>query len=911
MYRSRLFLAIITAWLLVSNAQAKVVISSSAAQPNASFPFALGAYAWNIGEGQLFVGAKTVPPADNATQSLSVALFPATSFTGIAPQKVQIGTTANQPNPIFGSTIAQMTLIDSIPVVATDQDPTHLYSVRYYLSPTTVLNQSPDLGGKVCALRGQANGSFFTVATCPNAPLAQFGDAGSQLLYGMIHRDEIVIGNQKYIDLSFIITNTTDLPTLKTILGCGNPVQTVGPIVVAADAPGNAALVKGAIDAIYTGYTVTGAAAPNSQVCAVLVNGISAVANNNAITANVIVGGTGASLPVSINQLGVMYTSTKLTYLVVTSQVNGSAPATYALPVVTIGNNTGQLAKKNDVPVNTYSEGPYFVFQRRDFTQPAVAAGDLFSPTDADILRAQVGGNSTLPGPISQLFIEKDTVFAVVNANGANVPGGLFASEALFDELGRVEGFSNWRAVAGYNYPIYAAGIFARQALYWAIEPDSLNIIDRVTRTQWGANDFMAKMGLILQNSEGAQGLNDYQRQNPAFSQTVGQRISLVCATGFGRVLAAQSGADNAVNFFTPASGILTPYNNNNDVLGPVPPNTDALNLGGPLLTSMGALVTSTIVSDTISSWLVVGGNGGVAVLAIPGTGAGWPIGTLTSYFGGLPATLTWQKLGNFSNVRKVCADGSYLYILSDQGLWRMQLSAAVVAAGINAPSTQLAQQTVGSYSTYETLSDFIVSGPLGILASSAGLFRSGSGQSMQTATEINWIGLPLPEGVRSVTRLNPQSPTGNDNEWATTNQGGVVYALNALVATHQTRVYRYAITNNVLVGGVTDTTVQQIPDQFTQNVPSFYFSRGDYRNYGVTDGASFLMSRSRYNPSNMAPFLEVLSPDLRAGIQQLAKASTAVYTVNNETSHLMGPVLLRSATGSWMAGGSVPITND
>jgi hypothetical protein len=147
-------------------------------------------------------------------------------------------------------------------------------------------------------------------------------------------------------------------------------------------------------------------------------------------------------------------------------------------------------------------------------------------------------------------------------------------------------------------------------------------------------------------------------------------------------------------------------------------------------------------------------------------------------------------------------------------------------------------------------------------------------------------------------------------NEWATTASGGNIYVLSGYVGKSQTRVYRLAIEGSTTT--ISDTTVQLFADNFVQNVnPSFFVSRGNYRNYLAYDGTLFYFMPSRYYPYGAVrgqSLMETMSPSLRTGVAFVEQgAVTQVSYMGSD----MGPLVHRSAQGSMMTGGSSMYTNE
>ena len=387
-------------------------------------------------------------------------------------------------------------------------------------------------------------------------------------------------------------------------------------------------------------------------------------------------------------------------------------------------------------------------------------------------------------------------------------------------------------------------------------------------------------------------------------------------ATGNQQVLLLQSGADVGT-LFTPTTNITSTFTSKNGSLADFVAPVQAINMtGGDALRQIGPIIAAEIVSDGTFSWLLVGGSFGLAVLA-NADGSGWPQGALTNGFAGLPTTMTWKLLTPWQQVRKIIADGDTVYVLTARNLMRFTASQTNFATTNSSLGTVIASaiNLVGKLGTF---SDMLVSGPLALLATSYGLFVSGVGSDVATASNeaaVGWQPFALPESPGPVTRLFPISPTEFATDFAKTDRGGNIYVLSAAVGAQQVGVYRLSIQGLPLSGGqVTQDTVSVFEDQYVEGQLSTYFYIGDYRNFVATDGASLFLSRSAYYPTLQSSYLQVAIPGLRTGVfNQGTKGQVFFSPVLQKDAFdvpvfvpsRMGPIVQRSATGSWMIAGS------
>lgn len=890
-----------------------------------ALPFELGKIYYNNQTHALFVGANTVPGPDNETMSVSYANATGTTFNGITPEKVTLNDVANQPNPLYNTAITQLSFTQKMPLVVSQAQPNVFNIIKYYASPTgmslysspPVLDANGAISQGIIALGGTLVDILFAYVALPAT--GNFGDSGSLLGYtGLLPIPDPA--DPKKVKLAFVTQATSRIEKSTAAIRVGSDLFSIGPSVTIHSSP--SAIPFSDEDAlqnfpgnIYTGISAVGGSNPNDGVRGVIVNIGGTITPDTALQANSIVGGIGANTEVHINYLSSLYTSTQLRYLVVAGGVGTAATTArtvYALPTTLIGT----LAKKTALPVDVYNPSGNLWY--RYFAEMAVHAGDLYSPDSGDIYKAQVGGTATLPGDIASLFTSKDTVFVTINTNNAPHMGGVFCSQALFSANGCIQGWTNWRRVDGLVTPTAAGAIDDTTGNVWAAVHDSHNILNTISRTGWGASGtFVSSVtSLFADQKPGIQGFIDFPYTYPAFNQTPTAQISLLVATGYNRVALVQSGAYAPLTgYLTPTETLVNTHTSTDGSIGVFGANTDSIVVSGGILAGMGGIITADIVSDNTYSWLVVGGNGGCALLSRP-DGSGWPVGSLGKNFSNLPTDAAFKIVGNFRDVRKVISDGANLYIVTETECRRFTASqAAIAAATAGQPiGTLLASQNSLSsiLGANVTISDLAVSGPVALIGTSRGLVRVGNGQSVALGdyTTLNWQIISLPESVGPVTRFYLISPTGMQNQWATEAAGGNLYVLDGEVGRARSRVYRLAITG--LTTAITDNTITLFADHFRQSVnPSFYVSRGDYRNYLAYDGTLFYFMRSHfypYSPADGPAQLEAMGPALRTGVAFVEQSATRLVTA---TGLSMGPLVHRSAMGTMMTGGSTIYANE
>lgn len=926
-----------------------IVISGIPNTIGAPFPFTVRATAYDRrlinyrSVDRLFIGANE-PIVNDAYKAEAISTVAGTQLavTGITPQTIIINHVPDQQNPLYGAQISFLALSDGDPFVVATALSQQVFFLKGWMTQRPVLFQSPILTNDI----PQAIGAIIGLAALPGRDVAipevdkatglknnerlihysnkfyaavtpmggTFGDPHSGIVQGILNA---VRNNQGMFDYILQQENFFSLDRTSNVIAINSSLTAMSlGAIIASNYPKR-------ISAVYTGLVVTGGPGATDGAISVTINGDSPIVPSAAIQTNSIIGGIGANVQVSAYFLDTLLTSTQLDYLVVVGGVGSplvTQQTVYALPLT----QSGLLAAKTAVPETVYITTPnvtthYFANRYFPDTQAAAVAGDLYSPSSSDVYQVQVGGTVTLPGPITALFTEKDTVFVAVDSNSADDLGGLFYSQALLNATGAIMGWTDWRRAENIVTPLFFMAFDANESLSWFLagtDPDALTTLQKVQWYSGGISSFDKTIQQSFSNSVGSQGLFDFSRFNPAFNQTVGSRFSMMVATGDQHVLLLQSGADVGT-LFTPVDTITQMFNSSTGSLNGFVPPVEAIDVvGGNVLSSIGPIIAADIVSDGIYSWLLIGGSYGIAVLANP-DGSGWPEGTLTSGFAGLPATLSFKLVMPLQQVRKIIADGANVYILTSNNIYRFTASQTSFASPNNIALTMLASN-LDLVGTSGTFADMQVSGPLALLATSFGLFISGIGKdvsSVQNEAAVGWQYFPLPESPGPVTRLFPISPTAFATDFAKNSSGGNIYVLSGAVSAQQAAIYRLAIQGLPLTSGqVTASTVSLFQDQYVEGQLSTYLYVGDYRNYCATDGASLFLSRSAYYPKLQSSYMQVVSPDLRTSVYGLSLRGQYFMSPTLQTTasgmpifvpSRIGPMIQRSTTGSWMLAGT------
>lgn len=914
------------------------VMQGNSNDPNQTFSFSIKEHQQaQLASSNLFLAAAPGTGGANIVDSYTVSVLSplANRFQPIVYAKANYNGVADTINPLYDKGIAYMALLEGVtavigsperPLVVTSDDPKTLYLINRFdgNSVEVISTPMPDATGQptsaIVGIGGAPTHGFAAVA--PTGAGTIFGDVGSGIAMSVVGTTTT---SAVFLPIN-VMTGFANSPVAfpldrtSSLVAIGNPLTSMSVSAMHWDR---------VVNRLYIALQVVGGAAPTDGAKAIVIGRLDDNTNqftlipampSSAVTGatNTIIGGQGVNAAVSIQKIGTLFTSTKMHYLIVVGG-NGSAAATqssvYALPLVggiSDPDLLGTIAKK-DAPVENSFFGimPPF-FGTRAITIPATTPADM--PTTAD--QAAMVGNGPLPaGAINDLFIHTDTVFVSVKTANANQAPGVYSSQAIFDPSGKISGWTSWqRAASSYQQtsaqldPTHAFGVDPLLGNSVFMVADNGIDTKTVKRTVWGAGDsqFFGQLQPFISEFFPADRDGIQESIDLPFGSRGLDGISLAILTGLQRIMLIQTGKTQAAAQ-VPNSGTamgVTQQFGDGMINQDFPPTVaGAIALEGGALDDLGPITAATTIANQTNNWLVVGGVNGIAILSqADGTGIAAP--GLGDGMSGLRNGMTFKKIGDYHFVRKLIADDNFLYVLTDSRLDRIDLTLGNIGLGIFSADT-LADVNLLTPNKNQVSSflDAIVSSKLGLLATTFGLLRSGSGKNIQTDVNtdaIDWQPVAAPESVPPVVKLIAQSATGIATDLAR-GIGGYLITINASRSLNQSYLHRYVI-EAVDQSAVTDNSVQLFPDLFVKSVPSFFASYGQFRNMLMTNGALYFASTSKNGDQQPSVVLFPANTQVFSGKRFLGVRSRPVPT--GITGNQIAALVRTCASGSWQAAG-------
>jgi len=700
----------------------------------------------------------------------------------------------------------------------------------------------------------------------------------------------------------------------------------------------------GALQRFYIALRVTAAAGADSGARAIVVGRLS---NNklyfDSIIPNIAVtGGSNDNIvaanntrSASIYKVRTMRTTTGLNYLIVNGGNNEDgvsgmrkvANQVYAVPLTNlnlIGDTSyltsadqGVAAKVTQDPNVEFNVKGNSRFISRRFRDKATTASQLFTTSSTE---AQVGAG-TLPlvlpdaptaiSTIQDMFVVDDAVYVTV-AQGYDVSGvqiqepGIFHSHAIFDHKGRIASWTPWTRVGGSDDKTYRAGLDGMRGNLWYTTGASSSSVNTVKKGDWGLNSEDGLLGGTTTDSQvglintltrefkstdgGVQAFADFDACNNAqgipHSGLTG--ITTFLASGNKKFSLIKTG-DNSEG-----TGTIKPYTGDfstnlasgtNDTF---PAGTGRIfTVAGTVISNIGPIVANTVFSNASHSWIAVGGPRGLAILS-NSSGQGF----LPS---GLPTNFTFKKAGNYSFVKKIIGDGTFLYVLTTKTFDRITIDPTRFASG-NIQCTTLATPQDLGLGRFGSFSDMVIADKLAVLATNKGMFRIANGSSVK-AGRCLWTYVPLNESTGLISSLSFASPSTDFNTGLANK--GQLYALSAYQGYDQARLYRFYINEG---SAISDTSLQNIGDQYIQGTLTYFASFGQFRGNYVSDGSMRFITRPTDETRSL--LLQSLPVSIRTASPFYVGNWSTSIAADLPTSGIIGRVLRSSASGAWLLSG-------
>lgn len=878
-------------------------------------------------------------------------------FAPLALATIELDGKEKQPNPLTGSACRWLSLMkdgaDVWPLVITQGEPHRFYLIQSYQGAwdekskrmqTTGINMlTSDLlidaqGEPVSEILGIAGGYPYIYLPLRSTALAQdegFDLGVSFFYYGVREEAEKTVekGKKKDVldkkidpekseDIAKVVKVALQKSALSQLDAFGGdpeakssiPLRRHNPLIALGSPVSKLASARISVHwspivkQLYVPLEVTSGAEASDGARALLVGSfdenkgldLRAIAPDGALQGDSILSAHGSHQQASIFEVASMGTTTWLPYIIVVGGA-GEASVTrcqvFALPVVGSDDpvSRGTIAKKDQVPEPFFSNGKPDELMGRTFMQPAITPEDMPKASDSAVC---VGGGP-LRGPVDQLSVQSDAVVVSVSASG-HFQGGIFHSQALFDQEGRIAGWTEWQSIATTSGSPKGFGYDQQTGQWWYMPRQEDGSSNQVMLTEWeSAKDMLdaplsKTMKSLFQGvPSGIQDLHIFGSATQGFSTIPDKQLSVLTATGYRHVTVVQTGKDENGSL-VPVTDFASGFASDDGSLKDFKPGVRWLKLKGGVLQDLGPIVASAIVTDGVYGWLAVAGTGGVAVLVNP-DGTGWPVSAdegLGNGFEGLANSMRFVKLGAYKNVHKLIAhDGKLLVItptLVDSYVFSHALFKNISSSNRITPGQ--AKVVVANADQLRSHSYFLDAWAFGhsiFLATDKGLLYQRETLSCSEGTCSQWKSLEIPYGAGAVSRIYPIVSA----EGLLTN----MYILSTSASSDQARIYRYVVRQD------SNETIELLPDILTKEArKAFFINLGVYRGYFATDGSIAFFTGSSFGRND--PAVDALPIDMQTRHRTFIQAAQPVLKL--EGASIIGEVVREPASGAWVAWG-------
>lgn len=544
---------------------------------------------------------------------------------------------------------------------------------------------------------------------------------------------------------------------------------------------------------------------------------------------------------IRITDLAGMVTSTNLQYLIV-ARDTGTGPQTiYAVPLISSGQFIGCIADYTAITTLFSAKPP--IFMSRNFAT-LISDASQINPTDPTVAnQLLVGGNLPLDATnsIQKLFAVGDSIYVVLGDEyTATQQPGTFRSQAIFAPEGYIIGWTPWARVLGsdkqmnYGYVDYKTFTGFYVAAETPSATPSFNCLYETTFT--ATSNLTPLLSQMPYSQGGTQGLFNFGQTTSGFNNN----LSMLIATSLNRIALGQTGYNNGTTF------AIKPMS-----------SSDVLVFDGAEINDQQAIVAAEIAHNGANHWIFIGGTSGVSVLTDDTNGYTWT-GNLAS-IAGLDAGQTWKVIGDFSMVKKLVWDSTYIYILTNQALYRIALDPNKFKA---TPTTTLDVETVLTATDIESnlsFLDVIIDTGYCLIGTTKGLYCLNSG-TLQTV----FVPQGLPAMSKLITVSNSQTPQHNFKTLSN------LFVLNNTFGTQQAHLNRFVIQNGAI--SVFPDVFAAVPNSSTQGIPGPLITFDNYISNYFTDGSwnaanSYFLGPNQPQGSASTPFIQQISTGVRSGL--------------------------------------------
>ncbi len=631
------------------------------------------------------------------------------TLNGISPETIDINEieTANHATPghventLYGKKITHMALMGSDVAVCADADPTHVFLVQNIETGVAALKNATESEGSL-----QDTIPLQDINSSAPAQISSL-TASSWRLFLALAVNGVSFGDQYSCIRALGINDAADALEIKSVTKsisnnaggagvqdeCGDVAisglgglcwdSNINRLFVGLDhaisSTCKMSLLVGRLEGSDSSEIVLEGVVPYNVLDVMETSTCSKIIGSGNIT---------CAWPCTMSHVRTMSTTTGGLYLV--SQVDKGpiddphrSRKIFALPLVATNSDQSKVGtfSVNRTAHGAVTETQYIIFETSiaDVDSQDDPLSFLWSGNDENIEEAAaLVGGSVVPvaesDQITDIRILDDTV--IVSCIDDNVDGegsdtklwrnqmGMFASTALFDQNGVIEGWTAWRQLYEVYDHVHHFALDRTNDAFWMVHGASA---DSVTYKEWGDFCVGVLCGMMPESEDFLAGpnLSVYSVKMYPYRTTGIGNHRWVVATGYKRLMLLRT------------CGGYPQYTENNYMFFDTT-NTSSFNQLGPIY------CTEISHSDQEDEgWLFAGGYGGLAVLSAP-SGNGWDgsvglssVSELEETVGEETSAFTFKTLSGIEGpIYKLHADGKYLYAMTRDVVYKIEMNA-------------------------------------------------------------------------------------------------------------------------------------------------------------------------------------------------------------------------------------------
>jgi hypothetical protein len=502
----------------------------------------------------------------------------------------------------------------------------------------------------------------------------------------------------------------------------------------------------------------------------------------------------------------------------------------------------------------------------------------------------------------------KDTVFvsATYINNDKNCTGGVFYSQALFNEYGAIKNWTKWQRKSfcgdvitqayvptlGVNIGVY--GILPKQV-----------VIPQFSSSGPFLTYLNSNYTSLPCDKTGIEKIIDIPYTHPGIginkTSIVNLYPSYLIAVGYNTVILQQTAKNNSLYPLLQGE-VVNCINGNTSNIIEKNESTNIITFQGGVLNDSGALFTAALAYSDSDCWLVIAGSKGVFILSNPINGNGCGPDLLQDNFIGINNSLVWQSLGNFNTVKKIVSNKDYLYVMTNQSIYRILINSNNIMASKQCDYVTLLNNfNLPNATPYSSFSDILCSENVILIASSMGLFTNSLGSSIKNGEIISLKKIELPESF-GVVPLSFCSNTidGNADSWGSSDDKTItsnIYVMATSISHHYSKVYRLITYGNI---NSKKETIFLLPNYFIKDFQSYYYNPNIELLSIASDGASLFTHGVYGNSILYRSFIGILNPFVRHGSLAL-KNEYNFFELSSKTNSYFGYPTFISGIGIWL----------